>query len=158
MTFRHRAGVSPYTSPFGFAETCVFVKQLPGPFHCGLLAQAPLLPQLRGHLAEFLNNLSLARLSIFSSSTCVGLRYGHLKYTHHFSRLTTSHTSLNRSLSPGSTNGRVMLFVSVMMLKSFGGYGMSTVCASVTPFGLTLAPANPGRTNLPPETLDFRPL
>ena len=36
LTFRHRAGVSPYTSPFGFAETCVFVKQLPGPFHCGL--------------------------------------------------------------------------------------------------------------------------
>ena len=36
LTFQHRAGVSPYTSPFGFAETCVFVKQLPGPFHCGL--------------------------------------------------------------------------------------------------------------------------
>ena len=36
MTFRHRAGVSPYTSPFGLAETCVFGKQLPGPFHCGL--------------------------------------------------------------------------------------------------------------------------
>ena len=36
MTFQHRAGVSPYTSPFGFAETCVFDKQLPGPFHCGL--------------------------------------------------------------------------------------------------------------------------
>ena len=27
LTFRHRAGVSPYTSPFGFAETCVFGKQ-----------------------------------------------------------------------------------------------------------------------------------
>ena len=36
MTFRHRAGVSPYTSAFAFAETCVFVKQSPGPFHCGL--------------------------------------------------------------------------------------------------------------------------
>ena len=35
MTFRHRAGVSPYTSPFGFAETCVFDKQLPGPILCG---------------------------------------------------------------------------------------------------------------------------
>ena len=39
MTFRHRAGVSPYTSPFGFAETCVFDKQSPGPFHCGLCHQ-----------------------------------------------------------------------------------------------------------------------
>ena len=36
MTFQHRAGVSPYTSPFGFAETCVFDKQSPGPFHCDL--------------------------------------------------------------------------------------------------------------------------
>ena len=35
MTFRHRAGVSPYTSSLEFAETCVFVKQSPPPFHCG---------------------------------------------------------------------------------------------------------------------------
>ena len=35
MTFRHRAGVSPYISAFAFAETCVFGKQSPGPFHCG---------------------------------------------------------------------------------------------------------------------------
>ena len=31
-------------------------------------------------------------------------------------------------------------FQSVPVLKSFGGYGISTVCASATPFGLTLAP------------------
>jgi hypothetical protein len=36
LTFRHRAGVSPYTSPFGFAETCGFVNQSLEPFHCGL--------------------------------------------------------------------------------------------------------------------------
>ena len=35
LTFRHRAGVSPYTSSFDLAETCVFAKQLPGPIHCG---------------------------------------------------------------------------------------------------------------------------
>src|SRR5699024_7280774 len=35
LTFQHRAGVSPYTSPFGFAETCVFAKQSLGPIHCG---------------------------------------------------------------------------------------------------------------------------
>ena len=28
LTFWHRAGVSPYTYPYGFAETCVFGKQL----------------------------------------------------------------------------------------------------------------------------------
>ena len=36
LTFRHRAGVSPYTSPFGFAETCVFSKQSVGPLSCDL--------------------------------------------------------------------------------------------------------------------------
>ena len=86
MTFRHRAGVSPYTSPYGFAETCVFDKQSPGPFHCGLLSQAPLLPKLRGQYAEFLNNPSPVGLRILSSSTCVGLRYGHLDIPHTFSR------------------------------------------------------------------------
>ena len=35
LTFQHWAGVSPYTSSFEFAETCVFAKQLPGPIHCG---------------------------------------------------------------------------------------------------------------------------
>ena len=39
--------------------------------------QAPLLPKLRGHFAEFLNKGSLVRLRILSSPTCVGLRYGH---------------------------------------------------------------------------------
>ena len=79
LTFQHRAGVSPYTSAFALAETCVFAKQSPGPFHCGHLSMAPLLPKLRGHFAEFLNNSSLAHLRILSSSTCVGLRYGHLR-------------------------------------------------------------------------------
>ena len=98
LTFRHRAGVSPYTSPFGFAETCVFDKQSPGPFHCGLFAEAPLLPKLRGQYAEFLNNPSPAGLRILSSSTCVGLRYGRLQYTSHlFSPLLPLTSLLNFS-------------------------------------------------------------
>ena len=36
LTFRHWAGVSPYTSPCGFAETCGFVNQSLEPFHCDL--------------------------------------------------------------------------------------------------------------------------
>ena len=35
LTFRHRAGVSPYTSTFVLAETCVFGKQLRGLLSCG---------------------------------------------------------------------------------------------------------------------------
>jgi hypothetical protein len=37
-----------------------------------------LLPKLRCHYAEFLNQSSLKRLGIFSPPTCVGLRYDHL--------------------------------------------------------------------------------
>ena len=77
LTFQHRAGVSPYTSSFDLAETCVFAKQSPGPIHCGSLSRALLFPKLRSQFAEFLNNASPVRLRILSSSTCVGLRYGY---------------------------------------------------------------------------------
>ena len=86
LTFQHWAGVSPYTSSFEFAETCVFAKQLPGPIHCGSLSGAPLFPKLRGQFAEFLNYPSPVGLRILFLSTCVGLRYGHLEFTHSFSR------------------------------------------------------------------------
>ena len=72
---------------FDFAESCVFSKQLPGPLHCNSFVhatariahttRAPLLPKLRGQFAEFLNEGSHLRLRIFSSPTCVGLRYGY---------------------------------------------------------------------------------
>ena len=38
----------------------------------------PLIPKLRGQFAEFLNNISLVRLRLFASPTCVGLQYGYL--------------------------------------------------------------------------------
>ena len=47
---------------------------------------APLLPKLRGHFAEFLNNASSVGLRILSSSTCVGLRYGFIWHNSGFSR------------------------------------------------------------------------
>jgi hypothetical protein len=86
LTFRHRAGVSPYTSAYALAETCVFSKQSDGPFLCdprqlteqvGSPSRVPLLPKLRGHFAEFLSHVSLDRLGILFPPTCVGLRYGH---------------------------------------------------------------------------------
>ena len=125
LTFRHRAGVSPYTSPFGFAETCVFVKQLPGPFHCGLLAQAPLIPKLRGQYAEFLNNPSPVGLRILSSSTCVGLRYGRVSHSITFSRHNLhllpyyNFSPLRPGLpTPGSDYGHVSVILSVSRLRN----------------------------------------
>ena len=90
LTFQHRAGVSPYTSSFDLAETCVFDKQSPGPIHCGSLSRAPLIPKLRGQFAEFLNYPSPVGLRILFLPTCVGLRYGRLEYSQSFSRLRLS--------------------------------------------------------------------
>jgi hypothetical protein len=68
------------------AATCVFAKQSLGPILCGRdqlgsardphLRPAPLLPKLRGHVAEFLLHGSLEHLRLLASPTCVGLRYG----------------------------------------------------------------------------------
>ena len=41
------------------------------------LVVAHLLPKLRCHFAEFLNQSSLKRLGMLYPPTCVGLRYGH---------------------------------------------------------------------------------
>lgn len=84
LTFQHRAGVTPYTSTFVFAECCVFNKQSQPPILCGPITLlhatgAYLLPKLRYQFAEFLLLSSLKRLRIFIPSTCVGLRYGHVQ-------------------------------------------------------------------------------
>ena len=46
------------------------------------LPRAPLLPKLRGHFAEFLNQDSLERLRLLASPTCVGFRYGRTLHSH----------------------------------------------------------------------------
>ncbi len=76
LTFRHRAGVSPHTSSYDFAETCVFGKQLLGSCYCNLINKALLLPKLRSHFAEFLRESYLAPLSILYLPTCVGYGTG----------------------------------------------------------------------------------
>ena len=80
LTFRHRAGVRPYTSPCGLAEPCVFVKQSLPPGLCPPSELAPrwglLLPKVRRQFAEFLQHTSLKRLGILYLTTCVGFGYG----------------------------------------------------------------------------------
>ena len=80
LTFRHRAGVRPYTSYCYFAEPCVFDKQSLPPFLCHPYQLAPikvtLIPKLRVQFAEFLQYSSLKRLGMLYLSTCVGLGYG----------------------------------------------------------------------------------
>ena len=80
LTFRHRAGVRPYTSSCDFAEPCVFSKQSPPPGLCHpppvARREVTLIPKLRVQFAEFLQHRSLKRLGMLYLSTCVGLGYG----------------------------------------------------------------------------------
>ncbi len=48
LTFQHRAGVSPYTSFYNLAETCVFDKQSLGPIICNpcFNSRGPLYPEV----------------------------------------------------------------------------------------------------------------
>ena len=132
MTFQHRAGVSPYTSSFDFAETCVFGKQSLGPFHCGPLelhpnglhsTGAPLLPKLRGHFAEFLNEGSSDRLGILYLPTCVGFGTGTSNLPRRFSRRHGFEDfGLTASASRLRLNGR-----RIFLSPALRGYPRSTI-------------------------------
>ena len=131
------------------------------PILCGRFSPAPLLPKLRGHFAEFLNNASPAGLRILSSSTCVGLRYGHTSHNSGFSWQPESHTSLLLSLRftdsgcmadlpatplprlPRSFHSRVVLSFCVPTVLMMHGTGISTCCPSTTLFSLALGPDLP---------------
>ena len=131
------------------------------PILCGHISVAPLLPKLRGHFAEFLNNASSVGLRILSSSTCVGLRYGYSinysgfsRYMAHMLRYFFSLrvTSLDyATVFPmalllrlhRSFHSRLMLSSYVPTVLLYCSTGISTCCPSTTPFGLALGPDLP---------------
>ena len=84
FTFRHWAGVSPYTSAFAFAETCVFGKQSLEPISCGPLAHLhadkllglPFFQRYGVNLPSSLTEVRSFTWGEFPLPTGVGLRYG----------------------------------------------------------------------------------
>ena len=155
LTFRHRAGVSPYTSSFDLAETCVFAKQSPGPILCGSFEHS-LFRSYGVNLPSSLTTLlplALEFSSYLPVSVCgTGAEDIHKTF---LALVQTCFPTKFRSLSPGATIARVKSFQGVLLLKSFGGYGISTVCASATPFGLTLAPGLLGADEPSSKNLRF---
>ena len=116
LTFRHRAGVSPYTSSFDLAETCVFDKQSPGPILCDLRVSRGRYPfslsygvNLPSSLTTLLP-LALESSSFLPVSVC---GTGASNIPRDFSRLHSRMLPYYnfRSLAPGSTIARVMPFV-----------------------------------------------
>ena len=126
------------------------------------LPRAPLLPKLRGHFAEFLDQDSLERLRLLASPTCVGLRYGRVQ----LSRAKLFSAVRLRSLDGGRSPLRHQIsairtdlpirkrlppcieqskpdgpFTSASLLtfkRATRGTGILTRFPSATPFGLTL--------------------
>src|SRR5437763_8530750 len=85
FTFRHWAGVSPYTSACALAETCVFGKQSLEPVSCGPLARCSQNSKLLGHpffrrygvnLPSSLTEVRSSTWGAFPRPTGVGVRYG----------------------------------------------------------------------------------
>ncbi len=86
FTFRHWAGVSPYTSAFAFAETCVFGKQSLEPIACIPLAHPgatqhtllgpPFFQRYGVSLPSSLTEVGSSTCGGFPSPTGVGVRYG----------------------------------------------------------------------------------
>ena len=131
------------------------------PILCGLFSEAPLLPKLRGHFAEFLNNASPVGLRILSSSTCVGLRYGYECFYSGFSwhmarvlpysfsvHVTSSHCTadLPSVLLPRlcrSSLSRLTLSTCVPTVLNIHSTGISTCYPSTTDFSLALGPDLP---------------
>ena len=122
--------------------------------------QAPLLPKLRGHFAEFLSNASPAGLRILSSSTCVGLRYGYAQNNSGFSWqwllvLPTMRSPRQFRNPPEGfasrasfplyrfLHSRLKLYPCVPTFLFKRSTGISTSCPSTTPFGLALGPDFP---------------
>lgn len=132
LTFRHRAGVRPYTSSCDFAEPCVFSKQSPPPGLCPrpMVAHKPglLLANLRRYFAEFLQHRSLKRLGMLYQSTCVGLGYGHMEgYFQEPLSCPSNPISPNNLHDPSPSPGP----------------GILTWFPSTTPFGLALGAGSP---------------
>lgn len=78
LTFRHWSGVTPYTSSYEFAGSCVFAKQSPGnlslrPTDTKKVCGQALSRSYGRFFAEFLKDLSLVRLGLLDLTTCVGL-------------------------------------------------------------------------------------
>ena len=157
LTFQHRAGVSPYTSSFDLAETCVFAKQSLGPILCGLLRRHPFSRSYGVNLPSSLTTLlpSVLGFSPHPPVSVCGTGASSIHTAFLVSVQSPASLLSFRSLSPYSTIRTVRLCSCVPVLNNFGGYGFSTVCASTTPLGLALAPGLPWADEPSPRNLRF---
>ena len=145
------------------AETCVFDKQSKEPIYCGPQQRkppgAPLIANLRGHFAEFLNHRSPERLSLLDPPTCVSfstvnvlqpleafLGRPSIHFPVYASQVCTLYyESAFTSLQLSTRHGHFYSYRCISGRRpSIGphvGAGILTCYPSATPFGLTLGTA-----------------
>ena len=66
LTFRHRAGVSPYTSTFVLAQTYVFGKQLLGLLSCGPLTLSTTIDEFVGSAFFLICTSEVSNLHVYT--------------------------------------------------------------------------------------------
>ena len=122
---------------------------------------APLLPKLRGHFAEFLNNASSVGLRLLASSTCVGLWYGYdihnSSFSRHMAHTLPYYVSVHITLLPcpavfptgqllrlyAAFHSAPVLSTCVPAVLIYRSTGISTCCPSATSSDLALGPDFP---------------
>src|SRR6266567_5831029 len=127
LTFRHWAGVRPYTSPYGFAEPCVFDKQSlpPGLCHSFLLAQGESRLS-RSYACNLPSSFSIVLSSALVYSTCPPVSVSGTVSVGVISR--DPFTAESNPISPNNLRNSSLPT----------GPGIFTWFPSITPFGLTL--------------------
>ena len=142
-------------------------------FSAATSSVAPLLPKLRGHFAEFLDNASPAGLGILSLSTCVGFRYGYCMNDSGFSRHSlhvlryffslrfagSAHAAVfppaHLARLHRSSLSRLTLPPCVPTVLSYSSTGISTCYPSATLSSLALGPDLPRADQLYPGILGY---
>ena len=147
LTFQHRAGVSPYTSSFDLAETCVFDKQLPGPIHCGSYFYEH--PFSRSYGVNLPSSLTMLLPFVLGSSPHLPVSVcGTGIYIQYLQAFLVS-VLLGNSLLTVSLYLSIRVFplpripstsASLASFKYIYSAGISTCYPSDTPFGLSLGP------------------
>ena len=130
MTFRHRAGVSSYTSAYALAETCVFGKQSPGPFHCDLhRCRHPLFRSYGVNMPSSLTTLLPLALGFSPHLPVSVCGTGATSIPIPFlAAVSTCFPTKFQSLTPGATNARVKLSHRVSIVKLWRLRNINRMC------------------------------
>ena len=131
----------PIRRLYDLAESCVFVKQSVNAIYCdSAYAEHPFSRSYGANVPSSLER-ALSRAYVhLHSPTCVGLRYGHLrKQQKTFLGRKSGNSLWHKASATSFVDIDAFLSTSFFVLAQVGA-GILACCASITPYGLILAP------------------